>query len=134
MILPVQPRMLLLLNWKNHNAEIGTSLIGDHLPEYNSLLTRLVAWRQNHSYIGVPADPVNQLHIRAEETPPFVILLRGGNKMYHASNWPLTLLSIVLAVSLLLTQSPARTRNIRLPPRGLSCRNQKHSRDVGTGA
>ena len=36
--------------------------------------------------------------------------------MYRASNWPLALLSLVLAVSLLLTQSPARTRNIRLPP------------------
>jgi hypothetical protein len=35
-------------------AEIGTSLIGDHFPEHNSLLTRLVASRQNHSYIGVP--------------------------------------------------------------------------------
>src|ERR1700751_220887 len=96
--------------------KIGTSVIGDHFPEHNSLLTRLVASRQNHSYIGVPTDPVHQLHIRAEETPPFVILQRGGNKTYRASNWPLALLSIVLAVSLLWSQSPARNRNIRLIP------------------
>lgn len=36
--------------------------------------------------------------------------------MYRASNWPLALLSIVLTVSPLWSQSPARTMNTRLTP------------------
>ena len=52
-------------------AEIGTSLIGDHFPEHNSLLTRIVASRQNHSYMGIP----EQIASRTDVNRPQLVFL-----------------------------------------------------------